>query len=124
MLGPGVFPLFPLAALLPLAPELIPDGNGAHPLLDPVIGVALGLVNGPGVLGGQLWILDFLNALVSHPRQPALERFGLAIGPLVELSCLGSGSAALSSSGTIRPSNTLPGSTPHWSKGSMPRMAL
>ena len=44
-----------------------------------------------------------------------LELLYRLMSVLVELSCVSSGSLALSSSGMIRLARTLPSSTPHWS---------
>jgi len=76
----GVFALFLDAAFFPLAGQFIADGNGAHPFLDPVVGIAFGFVEGAGAFGGQFRVLNFLDAFVAHPGEPAFERLGLGAG--------------------------------------------
>src|ERR1035437_3759730 len=41
----GVFALFPDAAFFPFVGEFVADGDGAHSFLDPILGVAFGLVD-------------------------------------------------------------------------------
>jgi hypothetical protein len=76
----GVFALFFDPALFPFPGEFIADGDGAHALLDPVVGIAFGFVEGAGAFGGQLGILDLLDAFVTDFGQPALEGLGFGAG--------------------------------------------
>ncbi len=76
----GVFALFADAALFPFVGEFIADGDGAHPLFNPVIGIALGLVKRAGALGGELRVFDLLDALIADPGKPAFEGLGLGAG--------------------------------------------
>ena len=75
-----VFALFFDAALFPFVGEFIADGDGAHAFLDPVVGVTFGFVKGAGAFGGELGILDFLDALVADFGQPAFEGFCFGTG--------------------------------------------
>lgn len=68
------------SAFLPSAGQFVTDGNATDALFDPIVGVAFVLIEFPHPLLGKLWILDFLDALVSDLRQPAFERFGLGAG--------------------------------------------
>ncbi len=76
----GVFALFPHAALLPFAGQFVADGDGTHPFLDPIVGIALGLVKRAGALGGEFRVFNLLHAFVAYFGQPAFERLGLGAG--------------------------------------------
>ena len=72
----GVFALFFDSAFFPFPGEFIADGDGAHALLDPFVGITLGFVKGASAFGSQLGIFYFLDALVADFGQPAFEGFG------------------------------------------------
>ncbi len=76
----GVFELLLHAAFLPLAGQLVANGDAAHALLDPGLGVAFGEVEGPGAFAGELGVFDFLHALKTDLGEPAFEGFGLWTG--------------------------------------------
>ena len=60
--------------------QFVADGDGTHPFLDPVVGVALGLVEGAGAFGGEFRVFNLLDPLVADTREPAFERLGLRAG--------------------------------------------
>ena len=60
--------------------EFVADGDGAHPLLDPVVGIAFGLVKGASAFGGEFRVFNFLDAFVTDFGEPALERLSLGAG--------------------------------------------
>lgn len=61
----GVIALLLDAAFFPFVGELVADGDGSHTLFYPLVGIALGFVEGAGAFGGQLGIFDFLDAFVA-----------------------------------------------------------
>ena len=75
-----VFAAFGHATRFPFVGQRAPDGDGAHALLEPVLGIALGFVEFAGSAACQFRVCDFLDALVAHLRQPAFEGFSLGRG--------------------------------------------
>jgi|GEM_PF-6673596 len=68
------------AAFLPFVGQFVADGDGTHPLFNPVVGVAFGFVDGAGAFGGEFRVFNFLNAFVADAREPAFERLGFGAG--------------------------------------------
>ena len=68
------------AALLPLIRQVLPHGNAAQALVDPLLGVTLFLIQVLHAAHGQLGVLDFVQPLFAHLGQPAFERLGLGAG--------------------------------------------
>jgi hypothetical protein len=54
--------------------------NAAQALVDPLLGVALFLVEVLHPAHGQLGVLDFVETFLTHLGQPAFERLGLGAG--------------------------------------------
>jgi hypothetical protein len=67
-------------AILPLVRQLLAHCNPAHPLFDPGVVIPFELVQHPRALGGQLGVLDLLDALISDLCKSSLERLGLGGG--------------------------------------------
>jgi len=76
----GIVPRLLDAAVLQLIGQLFTNRNRADSLFDPVVGIALGLVQDAGALGGEFRVFDFLNTLVANLGQPSLKGFGLSAG--------------------------------------------
>src|SRR4030042_3429267 len=75
-----VLPLTPYLPIFPLVRKFFPDGNTAHPLFDPIVGVTLRLVERPRPFRRQLRVFDLLSPLVAYLCQPPLEGFGFRGG--------------------------------------------
>ena len=76
----GVFEFLPEAAFLPFVGQFVTDGDAAHALLDPRVGVTFGEVEGASALGGEFGIFDFLHAFIADFSEPAFEGLGLGTG--------------------------------------------
>src|SRR5579859_2748438 len=65
------------ATSLPLVRQFFSNHDRPDPLLYPVLRPALQLVDHHRAFDGDLGILEFLDPLVCHLREPALESLGL-----------------------------------------------
>src|SRR3990172_11546874 len=66
------FPLFPLIR------QLFPNSDATHPLLYPVVRIALGLIQSPCPFRCQFRVFNLLHPLIACLCQPAFE--GLSLG--------------------------------------------
>ena len=94
----GEFFLFFHAAFLPFVGQLIPHGDAAQALFNPVFRVAFLLVNLPHPLGREFGVFDFLQTLVADLGEPEFEGLGLGRGDGLdeaeESLCVGSADGA------------------------------
>ena len=90
-------------ALLPLVAQVLARGNTTQALVDPLLRVALFLVEFLHAAYGQLGVFNFIEGFFPHLGQPAFEGLGFWDLDLSPLDCPGSnpGRAGASSSNSL-----------------------
>src|SRR3972149_4365833 len=71
-----IFPFLVDFPLFPLIRKFLTDSDAAHPLLYPVVRIALGLIQSPCSFRCQFRVFNLLHPLVACLCQPAFEGLG------------------------------------------------
>lgn len=65
------------SAVIPLVGKSVANGDAPFAFGDPVFGISFRFVHRTHAADGELWVIDFLDPLISDLCQPPFERFGL-----------------------------------------------
>src|SRR3990172_10980597 len=75
-----IFSLLFDVSFFPLIRKFLTDCDAAHPLLYPIVRIALGLIQSPCSFRCQFRVFNLLHPLVACLCQPAFEGLGLGRG--------------------------------------------